>query len=52
MKRLFPKVLGGMVGLAIAVSVWSGAPKTAPETFNTALPGANGEFLFREPDLG
>ena len=48
MKRLFPKVLGGMVGLAIAVAVWSGAPKAAPETFNTALPVAKGEFVFRQ----
>ena len=47
MKRLFPKVLGGMDGLAIAVSVWSGAPKAAPETFNTALPVGTGEFVFR-----
>ncbi len=37
MKRLFPKVLGGAVVLAIAVSVWSGTSKAAPETFNTAL---------------
>ena len=48
MKRLFPKVLGGKVGLAIAVSVWSGAPKAAPVTFNTALPVAKGEFVFRQ----
>ena len=34
--------------LAIIVFGWSGAPKAAPETFNTALPVAKGEFVFRE----
>ena len=52
MKRIFLKALGGTGVLAIAAFGWPSATEAAPETFNTALPGANGEFLFREPDLG
>lgn len=48
MKRLFPKVHGGAGVLAIAVFAWPGAAGAAPETFNTALPVAEGEFVFRE----
>lgn len=48
MKRNYSKMLGGAAVLAAAVFGWSGAPKAAPETFNTALPVAKGEFVFRE----
>ncbi len=48
MKRIFPKLLGGTRVLAIAAFGWSGAAEAAPETFNTALPVAKGEFVFRE----
>ena len=34
--------------LAISVLGWPGAAVAAPETFNTALPVAKGEFVFRE----
>jgi len=34
--------------IALIVFGWSGTPKAAPETFNTALPVAKGEFVFRE----
>ena len=48
MKRIFPKVLGGTGVLVIAAFGWTGTPKAAPETFNTALPVAKGEFVFRQ----
>ncbi len=32
----------------VAVTGWTGAAWAAPETFNTALPVAKGEFVFRE----
>jgi hypothetical protein len=34
--------------LAIIVFAWPGAAEAAPETFNTALPVAKGEFVFRQ----
>ena len=34
--------------IALIVFGWSGAAGAAPETFNTALPVAKGEFVFRE----
>ena len=34
--------------LALIVFAWPGAAGAAPETFNTALPVAEGEFIFRE----
>ena len=33
---------------AVAVVVWAGNARSAPQTFNTALPVAEGEFVFRE----
>jgi hypothetical protein len=36
----------GMIAL-VAVTGWTGAAWAAPETFNTALPVAKGEFVFR-----
>jgi len=33
--------------LAMSISVWAGVAGAAPETFNTALPVAKGETLFR-----
>lgn len=35
-------------GVAIAVFGWVGAARSAPQTFNTALPVAEDEFVFRE----
>lgn len=37
-----------LVALAILVIAWSAVVEAAPETFNTALPVAKGEFVFRE----
>ena len=37
-----------LAALAIIVFGWSGAAGAAPQTFNTALPVAEGEFVFRE----
>lgn len=34
--------------MALVVFAWSGAAEAAPETFNTALPVAEGEFVFRQ----
>ncbi len=40
----------GMIAL-LAVVGWTGTARAAPETFNTALPVAKGEFIFREQFL-
>ncbi len=48
MKRIFSKILRGAVVLTTVVFGWSDAADAAPETFNTALPVAKGEFVFRE----
>ncbi len=40
----------GMFAL-LALVGWSGTAQAAPETFNTALPVAKGEFVFREQFL-
>jgi hypothetical protein len=47
MKRIFLKMLRGAAVSVTAVFGWSGAAYAAPETFNTALPVAKGEFVFR-----
>lgn len=40
----------GAAALLVALT-WTGPAEAAPETFNTALPVAKGEFLFREQFL-
>ncbi len=39
---------GSLAAALSAVLAWTGAAWSAPVTFNTALPVAKGEFVFRE----
>ena len=48
MRQIPSTMHGGAVVLALVIFAWPGATEAAPETFNTALPVAKGEFVFRE----
>ena len=47
-RRLSFIFLGVVFGVAALVVPVGGTPQAAPQTFNTALPVAEGEFIFRE----
>ncbi len=47
-RLLFSPISKTVAALAIIVIGWPATSEAAPETFNTALPVAEGEFVFRE----